>query len=74
MPTLQEMREDAGMITPEEFAAAAGISLVTLQRAERGVRVSRNTALHIARALGKKLKELPIDYTGKKSSGDANAQ
>ena len=50
--TLQELRRKAGFLTPELFAAAAGISFMTVRRAEKQQSISVLSAIRIAKALG----------------------
>ena len=47
--TLRELRKSKGL-TQEDVAARAGVSLITVQRAERGDRLSANTIASIAAA------------------------
>jgi DNA-binding XRE family transcriptional regulator len=72
---LQLLREEAGFFTPGEFAAKAGLSFLTIRRAEKGEKVNRRTALLIARALGKPLSEIDdLNYPGKDGSKSASDQ
>ncbi len=51
VPRLAEWR-DRKLMTQEELAQAAGVSRVTVNRAERGERVSYETVRGLASALG----------------------
>jgi transcriptional regulator with XRE-family HTH domain len=50
MPTIRQLREDAGLTTTE-LAAKAGVSVQTLYRIERGEPVSRMYVARVCKAL-----------------------
>lgn len=69
MNTLQMLREAAGYFTPEELAVKAGVSNNTVRRAERGYRITRQSALRLARALNRLPEEIDgLQFVGKEQS------
>lgn len=74
MSTLQQLREEAGFLTPEAFAAHADLSNNTIRRAERGRVITRQSALRIARVLQMPLEEIEgLQYVGKDGSDNGAA-
>lgn len=55
---LTRLREKRGEMTQEQLATLAGVSLGTVNGAERGRGVTLNTAKKLAKALRKKVEDL----------------